>query len=286
MPSVNVHSSVFKNGLETGDLSALQKVPKADRHCHFDLSGRFNLFEKLVGRSLPKPAANFPDFQVFQDYILDVLDPILETKEGTKLAKLAAIISAYEDGVTQLEPSMDDGFSYHFGDDYQEMITFLSESLNKHHPNLDFRPELGLGRTENMRELEHIAAFNIATVKAHIGEFSTAEAVRQTVEELELDEVQHGIGAAQSPEVMAWLAREQIPLNICPTSNVKLGAVPNMKTHPIRVLADHGVIVTINTDDALIFGNTLSEEYLALYEAQVFSANELDLLRKRAIRKN
>lgn len=214
---------------------------------------------------------------------------------------------------------MDDGFSYHFGDDYQEMITFLSESLNKHHPNLDFRPELGLGRTEDIKGLEEIAAFNIAIgyfqsidlygnevgdspskyrpifrraqaaglrLKAHIGEFSTAEAVRQTVEELELDEVQHGIGAAQSSEVMAWLARQRIPLNICPTSNVKLGAVPNMKTHPIRVLADHGVIVTINTDDVLIFGNTLSQEYLALYEAQVFSANELDLLRKRAIRKN
>jgi adenosine deaminase len=115
--------------------------------------------------------------------------------------------------------------------------------------------------------------------KAHAGEFGSADSVREAVEILELDAVQHGIGAAGSPEVMKWLAGHQIPLNVCPTSNIKLKRVRSYKTHPIRILFDHGVRVTINTDDALVFGDGVSEQYLKLYRAGVFTLEELDVIR-------
>ena len=85
-----------------------------------------------------------------------------------------------------------------------------------------------------------------------------ADSVQRAVEELELDEVQHGISAAQSTSVMKFLADNRIRLNICPTSNVLLGRVKSLARHPIRELYDAGVKVTINTDDVLVFGQSVS----------------------------
>ena len=58
-----------------------------------------------------------------------------------------------------------------------------------------------------------------------------------------------------------------------------LGAVDSLSTHPIRALFDQGVEVTVNTDDPMIFGQSVSQEYLNLFEAGVFSAEELDGIR-------
>ena len=116
-------------------------------------------------------------------------------------------------------------------------------------------------------------------LKAHVGEFGGAEEVRRTVKVLDLDEVQHGIAAAESVEIMRWLSENHIQLNVCPTSNVMLDGVPDLASHPIRSLFDNGVPVTINTDDLMIFGQSVSEEYRNLYQAGVFSAEELNHIR-------
>ncbi len=112
-------------------------------------------------------------------------------------------------------------------------------------------------------------------LKAHIGEYDTADDVFRYAEELELDEIQHGIRASTSPQVMHWLARNNIKLNVCPTSNIMLSNCDSYNTHPIRTLFDYEVKVTINTDDLIIFNSTLSEEYLHLYNAGLMSADEL-----------
>jgi adenosine deaminase len=116
-------------------------------------------------------------------------------------------------------------------------------------------------------------------LKAHVGEWGDADDVWRAVEELELDEVQHGIAAAESPAVMRFLAENRIRLNVCPTSNVMLGRVAGLQVHPIRRLFDAGVKVTVNTDDVLMFGKSVSEEFLSLFEAGLFTAPELDTIR-------
>jgi adenosine deaminase len=120
-------------------------------------------------------------------------------------------------------------------------------------------------------------------LKAHVGEWGDANSVQRAVEELELDEVQHGIAAAQSTSVMKFLADNRIRLNICPTSNVLLGRIESMAEHPIRKLCDAGVNVTVNTDDVLVFGQGVSEEFLNLYRAGLFSAAELDVIRQNGL---
>jgi len=121
-------------------------------------------------------------------------------------------------------------------------------------------------------------------LKAHVGEWGTADDVRRAVELLELDEVQHGVAAAESPAVMRFLADRGIRLNICPTSNLLLGRVARLQDHPIRKLFDAGVRVTVNTDDAIVFGVGVSEEFLGLFQAGVLTAAELELIRQWSLR--
>jgi adenosine deaminase len=116
-------------------------------------------------------------------------------------------------------------------------------------------------------------------LKAHVGEWGTADDVWQAVELLELDEVQHGIAAASSPAAMGFLVRAGVRLNVCPTSNVMLGRVARIEEHPIRQLLDAGIRVTIGTDDPLLFGTSLSREFLALANAGVLTPAELDAVR-------
>lgn len=98
-----------------------------------------------------------------------------------------------------------------------------------------------------------------------------------------MDEIQHGISAAESKEIMNFLADRKIQLNICPTSNVMLGRVKELKNHPIRILFDHGIRVTVNTDDVLVFGQSVSDEFMNLYKSNLFSASELDEIRNNGL---
>ena len=73
-------------------------------------------------------------------------------------------------------------------------------------------------------------------------------------------------------------------LNVTPTSNVMLSRVETIGVHPIRALYDNGVRVTVNSDDVAIFDQGVSDEFLALYEAGLFTAAELDEVRQDGLR--
>lgn len=121
------------------------------------------------------------------------------------------------------------------------------------------------------------------TKKIHVGETGSAEDVMRAVEVLGLHEVHHGISAAASEKVMRFLADNRIQLNVCPSSNVMLGYATGYKDHPIKILHENGVKVTINTDDLLIFDSSIENEYLLLYRAGTFSAVQLDEIRRNGL---
>jgi adenosine deaminase len=83
----------------------------------------------------------------------------------------------------------------------------------------------------------------------------------------------------ESTKVMEYLKEKHIRLNICPTSNIKLGRVKSYEEHPIRKLYLSGIDVTINSDDILIFDSDVSKEYLRLYQSKALTAEQLDKIR-------
>ena len=100
--------------------------------------------------------------------------------------------------------------------------------------------------------------------KAHAGEFGGPENVRQAVEELGVNRVEHGVRAVEDPAVVDLLAREKVTLDVCPISNVKLGVARSMAEHPLRRLLAAGVRCTVNSDDPIAFGNRVMDDYLTL----------------------
>jgi aminodeoxyfutalosine deaminase len=116
---------------------------------------------------------------------------------------------------------------------------------------------------------------------AHAGEAAGAASVRSAVEELGAERIGHGVRAIEDPAVVALLAKRQIPLEICPTSNRLTGAAPAHLPHPMGALHAAGVCVTIDTDDPALFGTTLIDEYLEVQRIlgpdvlRVFGANAI-----------
>lgn len=100
----------------------------------------------------------------------------------------------------------------------------------------------------------------------------------------ELAEVHHGIAAANSEFVMNWISKHKIQLNVCPSSNVMLSLVEDYSVHPIRRLYDHWIPVTINSDDMLVFNQSVSQEYLNLFKCGLMTADELDNIREIGLR--
>lgn len=95
----------------------------------------------------------------------------------------------------------------------------------------------------------------------HAGETTGPGTVWDALKDLRAERIGHGISSAQDEELMAYLAENRIPLEVCPTSNIATRAVTDIELHPIRTLVSAGVLVTVNSDDPPMFGTDLNNEY-------------------------
>lgn len=101
---------------------------------------------------------------------------------------------------------------------------------------------------------------------AHAGEAAGAASVWGAIRELSVDRIGHGTRAIEDERLVAHLAERKIPLEMCPGSNVRTGVVNDISSHPIREFMRRGLLVTVNTDDPAMFGNSLAGEYTGLMD--------------------
>lgn len=121
-------------------------------------------------------------------------------------------------------------------------------------------PEVGVPRPQFAPYFEAARAAGLHSVP-HAGESTGAQTVWDAIRTLGAERIGHGIAAATDPELMAYLAANNIALEVCPTSNVATRCVPSIEEHPLSTLVAAGVPVTINSDDPPMFGTTLNREY-------------------------
>ncbi len=95
----------------------------------------------------------------------------------------------------------------------------------------------------------------------HAGESSGAEGVRDAIELLGADRIDHGVRAIDDPSVVRLLVDKGIPLGVCPSSNLVLKVYPSLDAHPVERLRAAGVRLSLNTDDPSLLGTTLPREY-------------------------
>jgi adenosine deaminase len=283
-------------------------LPKVDAHNHLNLGMRYASYVPWAGFFIP----DFPRKMSGLEEMHEVIG--MYTRTRTRTAKDAqdlitlSIQDAIADGVTILEGSIDISFVHHCNNNIDSFLSMIEKLLSKFSNSITFLPELGMGKTfdkskinkwapacmesglfksidlygpevmEGIDEFKDIfdtaSKLNIKK-KAHVGEFSDAKSVRDFIEYFDLDEVQHGIGAAQDEKVIELIKERNVRLNITPASNVMLSAVPSLEEHPIKKLVQAGVKVSIATDDLLFFNRSVSEQCADLVNAGLFTKQEV-----------
>ncbi|MGI8545877.1 MAG: adenosine deaminase [Gemmatimonadaceae bacterium] len=126
----------------------------------------------------------------------------------------------------------------------------------------------------------HAAAFLYARehflgVTCHAGEGDGAGSIEQALFLCGAYRIGHGVRAGENPQLLSFLRDRQIPLELCPTSNVQTHAVESFAEHPVKRYLDYGVNVTLNTDNRLISGITLTSEFARLIRDLGFTTDDL-----------
>ena len=149
---------------------------------------------------------------------------------------------------------------------------------------------VGIGGSEQLYPPEPFAdvyaqarALGLHTT-AHAGEVAGAASVWGALHALHAERIGHGTRAEEDPALLDYLAAQAIPVEMCPLSNLRTGVVQSLRDHPVRRYFERGILVTINTDDPRMFGNTLAEEFGLLEQVLDFSRADIRTLILNGIR--
>lgn len=119
---------------------------------------------------------------------------------------------------------------------------------------------------------------------AHAGEEGPPSFISDALDLLGAERIDHGVRCMEDPALVARLAREQVPLTVCPLSNVRLRVFDEMAEHSLKRMMDAGLLVTINSDDPAYFGGYLTDNYLAAADALNLTPADMVALARNSFR--
>ena len=307
----------FYKALDNGDINLMNEVEKSDLHCHSDRGANKKDFEDEFNIKIPNPQ-KFKSIIEMDDWYDKYLDKYTNGFNGLIKRYISLFKTAQSQNIKVFTPSFCLSRIKYFNNNMGEYFEFIKELKGKYAPNINFYPELELNRhsdinlteklfyeaikynffksidiigdeklgTEKFKEIYETADKLGWVLKAHVGEFAGPEFIDEALNNLHLDAINHGLSAVESPELMKYLRDAKIMLNICPTSNVLLSRIPNYKEHPIKQFVNNDITCSINTDDLIIFNQTVSEEYFNLYNNQTLNKEELNEIRENGLKKS
>ncbi len=142
--------------------------------------------------------------------------------------------------------------------------------------------ELGYPPSNFSRVFEMAKENGLLTV-VHAGEEGPSEYVWQALTLLKASRIDHGNRSLDDDKLIGELVRTGTPLTLCPLSNLKLHVVNTLESHPLKVLMEKGVVVTVNSDDPAYFGGYINENYLEISRALSLTKDEIVLLAKNSV---
>ena len=140
------------------------------------------------------------------------------------------------------------------------------------------------GPPELFRGVYAYAAAHDLRLTAHAGEEGPASYVWEALDLLGGARIDHGVRAMEDQALVGRLAREQVPLTVCPLSNVRLRVVDDLAHHPLRRMLDKGLMVTVNSDDPAYFGGYVNENYRASAQALGLARDEIAAIVRNGIK--
>jgi adenine deaminase len=154
---------------------------------------------------------------------------------------------------------------------YKDSIAAVGlDSAEVGHPPSKFADVFALARQEGLLAV------------AHAGEEGPPSYIYEALDILRVRRIDHGVRCEEDPALVTRLARERMPLTVCPLSNVKLKVFKRMEDHNLKRLLERGLCVTVNSDDPAYFGGYVLENYLALQQGLGLSKDQLALLARNS----
>lgn len=162
------------------------------------------------------------------------------------------------------------------------------ETLEQVLPHKDKIIAIGLDSSENGNPPSKF--FNVFNrvreegffVVCHAGEEGPAEYVWEAIDLLEAERIDHGVSSVDDPDLMDELRDREIPLTVCPLSNLKLKVVENLKDVPVKIFLEKDILVTLNSDDPSYFGGYINDNFLQTAEALDLSRKDIYTLAKNS----
>lgn len=154
---------------------------------------------------------------------------------------------------------------------YRDRIVGVGlDSSEKGHPPAKFEAVFDRARAAGFRAV------------AHAGEEGPPDYIWSALDDLRVERIDHGVRALEDPDLMAELARRKTPLTVCPLSNIRLCVYDDMTAHPLKMMLDRGLVVTVNSDDPAYFGGYVNDNYYAVRQALALSDEELAMIARNS----
>ncbi|MPZ00770.1 MAG: adenosine deaminase [Actinophytocola sp.] len=283
----------------------------------FDLAERNQI--DLPYDSVAELAAKyrFTDLQSFLDIYYENM-AVLQTRQDFHDLAVAYLRSCPEQGVRHVEIFFDPQAHLKRGIQIDTVITGLCDAIDEYRdqvsaslilcflrddtaesamatllvaePYLDRIIGVGLDSAEvghppsKFTEVFQRAREKGLKVVAHAGEEGPPEYVREALDVLGAQRIDHGVRALDDPDLVERLRREQIPLTVCPLSNVRLGVFGDIREHTLPRMLDEGLLVTINSDDPAYFGGNVEANVAAIREHLGITDKQLRELAENSVR--
>jgi len=290
----------------------LKRLPKTETHLHVEGALPWHLIHEMDPVRFPSPPASwqdgfkFTDFAHFEGELLNMAGAWYTSPE--RYHEAAGIIFRRlqkEENVKYIETSFASGVIEYMNLDGEAVAEAIKAAtpegltvrlfMGIHHDGYTERSARFIEECLHWEALDGLDLHGTETTplepwtaglwkrardagkqtKAHAGEFAGPEFVWRVVDELGVTRIQHGVRSVEDPRLVRHLVNVGAVLDLCPISNVKLNVVDRMHNHPIRDLYNAGIICTLSTDDPVSFGNTLTEEYVAMHDDLGFTFAEL-----------
>ncbi len=200
------------------------------------------------------------------------------TERGTPVeALMSGVLAALEEGRRAHGMSVGLMISVHRHRTEPDALAVLDQIM----PWRDDVIGIGMGGAEIGNPPSKFARFFQAArergfrTTVHAGEEGPAGYVREALERLHVDRIDHGNACLADPGLVRDLAARRVPLTVCPLSNLRLKVVPSLREHPLKAMMAHGLHVTVNSDDPPYFDGYVTENLLACREALGLSLDEI-----------